>query len=127
MITNSRTADRWRRIVRRQRVSGLTVAAFCRQAGVDQPSFLAWRRKLRDEPTFAEVTIAGDEPGPEMAQADDKVATADGSAGIELRLPGQRCLIIRPGFDRRTLLDLLSALETHPADVPDMARREAMA
>ena len=33
------------------------VTAFCRQAEVSQPSFYAWRKKLRDEATFAEVKL----------------------------------------------------------------------
>jgi len=47
--------------------------------------------------TFAEVQVA-----PEPA-CDPR--------GIELRLPGQRSVVVRPGFDRQTLLDLLAALE----------------
>ena len=31
--------------------------------------------------------------------------------GIELRLPGERSVVVGPGFDRRTLLDLLHVLE----------------
>lgn len=55
---------------------------------------------------------------------------------IELRLPGDRCLLIRPGFDRSTLVDLLATLESCAADprnapfaeldgVPRLARHEA--
>jgi hypothetical protein len=33
------------------------------------------------------------------------------AGGIELYLPGRRCLVIRPGFDRPTLLDLLAILD----------------
>jgi len=49
--------------------------------------------------TFAEVKL-----GP--------VAAATKSGGIELRLPGRRCVVVRPGFDRQTLLDVLHLLET---------------
>jgi hypothetical protein len=52
---------------------------------------------LRDAVSFAEVKIA---PEP-----------ADELSGIELRLAGQRCVVVRPGFDRQTLLDLLAVLE----------------
>ena len=74
------------------------MAAFCRRAGVSQPSFYAWRQKLRGEVTFAEVKVSR-EPAME-------------AGGIELRLPGGRCVVVWPGFDRQTLLDLLGALET---------------
>jgi hypothetical protein len=98
MSTRRVTADRWRRIIEQHQRSGLTVTAFCRRVGVSQASFYGWRRKLRDEVTFAEVTLSQE-------------VTSDGG-GIELRLPGRRSVVVRPGFDRRTLLDLLDALES---------------
>ena len=92
------TADHWRRVVQQQQNSGLPVTAFCRRAGVPQSSFFAWRRRLRDEATFAEVRLSGES----VAQV----------GGIELHLPGERRIVVRPGFDRRTLLELLAALES---------------
>jgi hypothetical protein len=35
---------------------------------------------------------------------------------MELRLPGRRCVVVRPGFDRQTLLELLHLLEASSAD-----------
>jgi transposase-like protein len=37
----------WRAVVRRQKGSGLSVAAFCRLEGVSEASFYAWKRRLR--------------------------------------------------------------------------------
>ena len=88
----------------------MTVAAFCRRAEISQPSFYAWRRKLRSEVTFAEVKMSSATP---LKAAD--VATAE-TSGIELRLPGGRCVVVRSGFDRQTLLDLLHILETSSSD-----------
>jgi len=108
------TAGRWREVLRRQVASGLSVAAFCRRSKVSQASFYAWRRKLRDtEPFapgrnlrgFAEVRLA---PEPEAAT---------GFGALELHLPHGRRVIVRPGFDRRTLLDLVSTLEQRDANV----------
>lgn len=96
MSTRTSTADRWRQFFHEHAKSGLTVAAFCRRAGVSQPSFYAWRRRLCGEVTFAEVKMP-------------REATAE-AGGIELRLPGERCVVVRPGFDRRTLLELLDVL-----------------
>ncbi len=98
MGTGSGAADRWRKIIQQQQTSGLPVLAFCRRAGVPQSSFFAWRRKLRQSSTFAEVKLSA-EPVSVVA------------AGIELRLPGGRRVLVRPGFDRQTLLDLLDLLE----------------
>ena len=89
--------DQWRKIVAEQAVSGLSIATFCRRAKVPPASFYTWRRKLRDTVRFAEVKIA-----PEPACE---------SSAIELRLPGRRCIVMRPGFDRQTLLDVFATLE----------------
>src|ERR1044071_2637314 len=102
-------ADRWRILLHQQRSSDLSVAAFCRRAGVSQPSFYAWRRKLQGEVAFAEVKVSGE-------------TTAE-AAGIELRLPDRRWIVGRPGFDRGTLIELLHVLEMHSSD---MARSEAI-
>ena len=97
MSTRDVTTVRWRRIIQQQQSSGLPVTAFCRRAGVPQSSFFAWRRRLRDEATFAEVKLSAEPVAP--------------VGGIELHLPGGRWIAVRPGFDRRTLLELLTALE----------------
>lgn len=81
MNTYGTAADRWRGLLQRQESSGLSVAAFCRRAGVSQPSFYAWRRKLRDEVTFAEVKL----PREMTAEA----------GGIEVRLPLGWCVVGR--------------------------------
>jgi hypothetical protein len=88
----------------------LSALAFCRRAGVPQSSFFAWRKKLRGEATFTEVKVSS----PTTVKPD----------GIELRLPGGRYVVLRPGFDRRTLIELLAVLETSP---DEMAVTEARA
>jgi transposase-like protein len=89
---------RWRTIIAAQQASGLSIAAFCRRARVPSASFYTWRQKLREAVSFAEVKVA---PEPVCA-----------TSGIELHLSGQRCVVVRAGFDRQTLLDLLATLET---------------
>jgi transposase-like protein len=95
------TAERWRDIFRRQAGSGLSVAAFCRRARIPQASFYAWRRKLREAASFAEVHV---EPDP-----------ASAASALQMVLPGGRCIMVWPGFDRATLLALLDVLEQRPA------------
>ena len=92
-----RSRDAWREIIAQQQASGLTVAAFCRRAQLSAVSFFAWRRKLRDAVTFAEVKLVP----PAALEA----------SGVELHLPAGRRIVVRPGFDRQTLLELLAALE----------------
>ncbi len=105
MRTRTDTAGYWRSLIRRQDSSGLTVSAFCERAGVSEPSFYSWRRRLRSEVTFTEVKVSREQT---LAHA----ASASRVGGIELRLPDDRCVVVRPGFDRQTLLDLLDVLET---------------
>ena len=95
----SDAAARWREVVRAHAESGLSVAAYCRRAHVPLSSFYAWRRKLRDAGTFAEVRVT--------PEAD----SGDGPGALELRLPRGRCVIVHPGFDRQTLRDLVATLE----------------
>lgn len=90
----------------------MSVAAFCRRAGVSPVSFYAWRRKLGEEMAFVEVKVAREERSPTPVSAAD---------GIELRLPGCWCIVVRRGFDRQTLVDLLHVLEEGS---PDSMRRE---
>jgi hypothetical protein len=102
MRTRALSGEQWREIIAEQPASGLSIAAFCRGRRVPEASFYAWRRKLRaevapDRATFAEVKIA-----PEPATV---------SSGIELRLSHGRCVLVRAGSDRRTLLELLATLE----------------
>jgi hypothetical protein len=80
----------------------LSVAAFCRRSHIAQASFYAWRRKLRDAATFSEVRIL-----PEAVPA---------AGALELVLPGGRRVVVRPGFDRATLLALVDALERGTKD-----------
>ena len=38
----------WRKIVDRQAGSGLSIRQFCAKEGISQPSFYAWRKRLRE-------------------------------------------------------------------------------
>ena len=94
----------WRPIVVGQRTSGLTVAAYCRDRGITEGYFYTWKRRLRSpakrnrspKPAFVEVTP------PRMVTA----------GTIEICLPDGRCLLVRRGFDRELLVELIRALES---------------
>ena len=97
----------WRTVLRQWRRSGLSVRAYCREQGLSEPSFYAWRRTLaaRDAVTVRFVSVQVT-PEPQPAPA------ADVSAGaLELVLGAGRRLHIRPGFDGPTLTRLLALLE----------------
>ena len=98
---------KWREVIERQRASGLSVAAFCRDQGVAASSFFAWKRKLgatAAAAAFVEATVvaAGTLPPPAVT----------GSAGlIEVRLRGGRRVRVGRGFDRDLLAEVVAALE----------------
>lgn len=51
---------RWRDIVGRQPKSGLSIREFCAKERVSQPSFYAWRRRLREaEATAMQPRVNG--------------------------------------------------------------------
>lgn len=44
---NGETESRWREILERQAGSPLSVRGFCAAEGISEPSFYAWRKRLR--------------------------------------------------------------------------------
>ena len=96
--------DQWRQLIERQGGSGLTVAAYCLERGITQGSFYTWKRRLRSpakpsrlpKPAFVEVTPP-------------RVVTV---GTIEICLHGERRLLVRRGFDRELLIELIHALES---------------
>ncbi len=49
-IVNAALHEAWRVQIAQQAASGLTVSAFCNQAGVSEHSFYRWRRRLSELP-----------------------------------------------------------------------------
>ena len=50
----------WRELLQQQAVSGLSVREFCEYEGLSEPSFYAWRKKLRERP--AETARRSEQP-----------------------------------------------------------------
>jgi len=110
MRTRGKAAAKWRVIIQAHQTSGLSVARFCRDHGVPASSFFAWRRRLSHEHTvrsgsaFIEINAR-----PAVASH-----TTPASTPIQLLLPAGHRLLLRCGFDRQLLLDLLQILEGRP-------------
>ena len=105
-MRTTNASARWARIIQQQAASGLSITEFCRRRELAQPTFFVWRRRLRvgvdtdrASPAFVELKVAGQD-------------AREGDAGtLELVLPGGRRVMVRRGFDRQTLLELMAALE----------------
>ena len=104
-----------------QRQSGLSISVFCRERSIAASSFFAWRRKLG-----IKGRAPGDRPGQSKGPsqhlgdggfAEVKLVRGFGltasppDAPLELRLRGDRRLIVRTGFDRDLLIKLVRTLE----------------
>lgn len=111
-------AERWRVILDEQRVSGLPVSVFCRQRGIGQSTLFAWRRRLAgtgQRMMFKAVKVVPVARQPSRRHRAKGDAGTDAGAGIdaslELCLPGGLRVMVRRGFDRGLLLELVDALE----------------
>ena len=97
----------WRRVVRQWRASGLSIRDFCREEGLPEGNFYAWRRILAqrdaEKPVFVPVQVVAE---PSMPTRPDEVAAA-----LEVILVCGRRLRVGPGFDAATLQRLLPLLE----------------
>ena len=100
---------KWRRIIQEQADSGRTVAQFCRSSGIAASSLFAWKRRLARgaaAPAFVEARLQG---------GGDAVERAEGSEGsastIEVICAQGRRILVRPGFDRTMLSEVVNALE----------------
>jgi transposase-like protein len=102
MTNQERQTERrkfWTELIARHKRSGKTVEAFCREKGVNEPSFYAWRKRLAQngQPigfALVETSAFGQQRG----------------EPVELMLPSGDRLHIGPGVDAATLRLVLSVL-----------------
>ena len=93
---------KWRKLISQQAKSGQSVAAFCRERGLCAPHFFQWKKRLSEAAAkkFVEVKVVRAVPQPAA------------SAAMEIRLRGDRSLVVAPGFDADHLQALLRVLES---------------
>lgn len=90
----------WRERIAAQERSGLSVQQFCKEQGLNNPSFYYWRKRLRQQTPvrFALVETAG---GPQHNSSEHC---------LELALPTGERLRIGAGVDAALLRTVLAAL-----------------
>ena len=102
----------WRRAIRQQADSGISVRGWCRKQGLKEASFYWWRRELaqRDvEPrstSFVPLHVTGDRP-------------RDGDPRIEIVLTDGRRVGLHGSVDRQTLADVLAVLTSASSVEPE--------
>ena len=92
-------ADQWRERIAEQQRSGTSIKQFCKERGLAEHSFYAWRRRLQRAET---VRFAVVERGLRQETTMD--------ACVELILPTGERLRIAGGVDAMTLRTVLEAL-----------------
>jgi transposase-like protein len=94
--SEERTAH-WREVVSRQAASGLTVAAFCREASISAPTFYFWRRRLQDASASPAPRPAA-ERGVQAGFVPVRVAAAASPTALRIYLPRGVCLELPQGL-----------------------------
>ena len=101
----------WRRVIRRQPSSGMSVRTWCRKHSVRESSFYWWRTQLarRDAsaPALVPVRVRADRSGDD---AFDSSAVNGSLSRIEIVLPAPWCVRLVGPVDRQALSDVLAVL-----------------
>lgn len=88
----------WREILQRQADSGQSVRRFCASEGISEPSFYAWRRRLRERNSIArpqKASCCEDEDGRNHSQLFVPLQLIDTAATLEIVHPlGYRIQLI---------------------------------
>jgi len=105
-IASEEQAQFWRMVFETHRGSGLTIKQFCKNEGISEAAFYAWRKKL------AAASGASSLPGAAASGAFVEVALRDGPpAALELMFTSGHRLRISPGVDGALLERVLSTLK----------------
>ena len=125
-MANGKGRDRrleaqWRRIIRDQTHSGLTIRDFCRKSKLPESAFYFWRQELRrrglERQEAKQEQHRRSAPPAAPAFLAVRVEEHDGnSAGgrIEIELSGGRRVHVTAPVDRQALADVLEVMEGRP-------------
>jgi transposase-like protein len=98
-MTRAERRTHWRTIIENQAASGMSIAAYCRDAQIKPSYFYAWRRRLKDQQPltggFLELI-----PGRQTEAA----------SGIRIRLDSKLAIEVERGFDPFTLRAVVETL-----------------
>jgi transposase-like protein len=110
----------WRDVLARWTASGLSIAAFCGEAGLSEQSFYRWRRVLRQRRRWGRQQREGTRTGAASAAQTAPlfvpltVATEAAATVLEVVVGGGRVVRVPAGFDASTLAQVLAVLEDRP-------------
>jgi hypothetical protein len=73
----------WRQRIAQQEKNGLSIRVFCREQGLSEPAFYAWRQRLRSENHSVRFALVETKPAAEAAAPIELVL----ASGDRLRIP----------------------------------------
>lgn len=109
----------WRDLIGRQRSSGQSIAAFCRETGVSAVSFHEWKRKLRRQTLSAHAEAEKTVFAPVQIMPEQTASSMVLGGRIEVVLPDGVVLRIAADCDERTLQVVWTVLGASRAKGPD--------
>jgi hypothetical protein len=74
----------WRQRIAQQEKNSVSIRVFCREQGLSEPAFYAWRQRLRSENHPVRFALVEAKPGTEAAAAPIELILASGD---RLRIP----------------------------------------
>ena len=110
----------WRKMLRRQGRSGLSVRQFCKDGGLSEASFFGWRREIAKRDRTAATREDGRSSLPVKQATQDQEPpspfialrlTGDAASALELMHPRGHVLRIPSGFDGACLQKVLLLLD----------------
>jgi len=102
----------WRELVERQRASGRSIGAFCRETGVSVASFYEWKRKLRRRTPSARPSVKRTAFAPVQILPAQTASSMDLDGRVEVVLPDGVVLRVAAGCEERTLQVVWTVLAT---------------
>ena len=103
-MTKEERHSHWQEIIDRQRTSGMTIAAYCRDIQIKSSYFYTIRRRLKERESAAGGFL-------ELRPGKMSASTAT-SSGIHIRIAGNLYLDVERGFDPFTLRLVIETLNS---------------
>jgi transposase-like protein len=98
-MTRTERRTHWRAIIENQATSGVSIAAYCRNAQIKPSYFYTWRRRLREQPPCA---------GGFLELIPGRLTKS--ASGIRIRLDGKLAVAVERSFDPYTLRTVVETL-----------------
>jgi hypothetical protein len=104
----------WRRHLRRQLASGVTVRDYCLEYELRESAFYFWRREIAERDRACaevELAMASGQSAPAFLPVTVVEAPAPTPTAVDIRLSNGHRLRVRAGCDRQLLADVVAVLE----------------